>query len=232
MPLNPLRIQAICLDIDGTLMDTDDQLVQRVANWLRPLRPILANQDHHRAARRLVMRAETPANTLHGLLDRLGLDNRLALFNAFLRRRGWHRSPRPVRPVPGALEALEALQGRYRLAVVSARGAPVVHAFLNHFNLEPLFDVVVTGQSRPRTKPHPDPILWAAGQMGIPASACVMVGDTTVDILSGKAAGAQTVGVLCGFGEEDELRQAGADLILHSPADLPGVLPNREPPLS
>ena len=43
-----------------------------------------------------------------------------------------------------------------------------------------------------------------------------MIGDTTVDMRAGKAAGAQTVGVLCGFGEEPELRQLGADLILVS----------------
>jgi phosphoglycolate phosphatase len=41
-----------------------------------------------------------------------------------------------------------------------------------------------------------------------------MIGDTTVDILAGRSAGAQTVGVLCGFGEEPELRRLGADLIL------------------
>jgi phosphoglycolate phosphatase len=41
-----------------------------------------------------------------------------------------------------------------------------------------------------------------------------MVGDTSVDIRAGKAAGAQTAGVLCGFGQEAELRRMGADLIL------------------
>jgi phosphoglycolate phosphatase len=51
-----------------------------------------------------------------------------------------------------------------------------------------------------------------------------------VDIISGKKAGAQTVGVLCGFGEELELRKAGADLILDTTADLmklftPGIDP-------
>jgi phosphoglycolate phosphatase len=60
--------------------------------------------------------------------------------------------------------------------------------------------------------------------MGLPVEACLMVGDTTVDILAGKACGAQTAGVLCGFGEEQELRKAGADLILNSTTDLPGVL--------
>jgi len=50
-----------------------------------------------------------------------------------------------------------------------------------------------------------------------------MVGDTTVDILSGKRAGMQTVAVLCGFGKEKELQKAGADLILKTTADLPQI---------
>jgi phosphoglycolate phosphatase-like HAD superfamily hydrolase len=49
---------------------------------------------------------------------------------------------------------------------------------------------------------------------------CLMIGDTTVDIYAGRAAGAQTVGVLCGFGEEKELRRAGADLILPTTTEL------------
>ena len=48
-----------------------------------------------------------------------------------------------------------------------------------------------------------------------------MIGDTTVDIRAGKAAGAQTVGVLCGFGEEPELRKIGADEVI---ADTPKLL--------
>ena len=51
-----------------------------------------------------------------------------------------------------------------------------------------------------------------------------MIGDTTVDIRAGRAAGAQTVGVLCGFGSERELRRAGADLILASTAELGEML--------
>jgi phosphoglycolate phosphatase len=51
-----------------------------------------------------------------------------------------------------------------------------------------------------------------------------MVGDTSVDIRAGKAAGAQTVGVLCGFVEEAELRQHKANLILSLTADLVQVL--------
>jgi phosphoglycolate phosphatase len=51
-----------------------------------------------------------------------------------------------------------------------------------------------------------------------------MVGDTTVDIRAARAAGAQSVGVLCGFGERDELERAGANLILESTAQIPEIL--------
>ena len=51
-----------------------------------------------------------------------------------------------------------------------------------------------------------------------------MIGDTTVDILAAKAAGAQSVGVLCGFGERHELARNGADLIVDTTAMLSQVL--------
>ncbi len=57
-----------------------------------------------------------------------------------------------------------------------------------------------------------------------------MIGDTAVDVQAGRAAGAQTVGVLSGFGEAYELEAAGADLILASVADLPAVLGAAESP--
>jgi phosphoglycolate phosphatase-like HAD superfamily hydrolase len=59
----------------------------------------------------------------------------------------------------------------------------------------------------------------------------LMIGDTTIDIRTGVAAGAQTVGVLCGFGTEAELRRTGADLILRTTSDLLAVLVPEEDPL-
>ncbi len=86
------------------------------------------------------------------------------------------------------------------------------------------FDVVVSVLSARHTKPYPDPILLAAKKMGVAPEACLMIGDTTVDVRAGKAAGSQTVSVLCGFGEEDELRRRNPDLVLPSTADLADTL--------
>jgi phosphoglycolate phosphatase len=73
-------------------------------------------------------------------------------------------------------------------------------------------------------KPHPEPLFFAAKAMAVKPQECLMIGDTTIDIRTGVAAGAQTVGVLCGFGTEDELRRAGANLILRTTSDLLAVL--------
>ena len=83
---------------------------------------------------------------------------------------------------------------------------------------------MVTAQSVARIKPHPGPVQYAASQMNFAPENCLMVGDTVVDIKAGRRAGAQTVGVLSGFGDAGELSRAGADLILDSVADLPGLL--------
>jgi beta-phosphoglucomutase-like phosphatase (HAD superfamily) len=119
---------------------------------------------------------------------------------------------------------LAQLHGRFPMAVVSARGVRNTHAFLKQFELTPYFQSVVTALTCEHTKPYPDPVLYAARQMGVPPENCLMIGDTTVDILAGIAAGAQTAGVLCGFGQHTELRRAGAHVILPATPLLTEIL--------
>jgi phosphoglycolate phosphatase-like HAD superfamily hydrolase len=221
MPLDPARIRALCFDLDGTLSDTDDQFVRKLARWLKIVRFALPRRDPLPLARLLVMRTETPGTYLHGLPDRLGIDGWMARLGDQLYHWGLGKSHQPFLIIPGVAEMLAQLHGRLPLSVVSARGQRSSQWFLEQFDLRRYFHCVVTAQTCRHTKPYPDPVLWAAEQMGVPPEACLMIGDTTVDIRAGKAAGAQTIGVLCGFGEEAELRRAGADLIL--PA-TPGLL--------
>jgi phosphoglycolate phosphatase-like HAD superfamily hydrolase len=110
------------------------------------------------------------------------------------------------------------------MAVISARGQAGTLGFLESCGITDLFTCVATSQTCEYTKPFPHPVRWAAERMGCRPDEVLMVGDTTVDIRAGKSAGAQTVGVLCGFGTEGELRRSGADLILPTTADLAGVL--------
>ncbi|MGH2524030.1 MAG: HAD family hydrolase, partial [Anaerolineales bacterium] len=98
------------------------------------------------------------------------------------------------------------------------------NAFLEQMGFSQFFRAAVSAQTAPHTKPYPDPVWWAARALGVPVENCVMVGDTTVDILAGKRARAQTLGVLCGFGQRAELERVGADLILDHTSQLAEVL--------
>lgn len=224
MPLDIPRIRAICFDVDGTLSDTDDQYVARFARLLEPIAFLLPHRDAQHAARRFVMSVEAPGNFLIGIPDTLGLDDELMGMIEWVQKHIGHRHKKDFLLVPGVDGLLADLAGRYPLAVVSARDAGSTRAFLDQFDLTRHFQCIATAQTATHTKPYPDPILWAAEKMGVPAASCLMIGDTTVDIRAGRTAGAQTVGVLCGFGEEHELRAKGADLILETTAELGDVL--------
>jgi phosphoglycolate phosphatase-like HAD superfamily hydrolase len=219
MSLDLQRIQALCFDVDGTLSDTDDVYVKKVLRFL----PRSLFRDPERAARRFVMWVESPGNTLIGLPDIIGLDDEMLSLWEWLNR----RRPRPMKHfmlIPGVQEMLERLESRYPMAVVSARDEMSTIAFLDKFSLTGYFQEIVTAITARHTKPYPDPVLYAADKMGVPPQNCLMIGDTSVDIRAGKSAGAQTVGVLCGFGEESELRSWGADLILENTSLLADVL--------
>jgi phosphoglycolate phosphatase len=77
---------------------------------------------------------------------------------------------------------------------------------------------VITREDAQRMKPHPMPVRLAAERLGVKAEQCIMVGDTSVDIRAGKAAGSLAVGVRCGFGHDGDFREA--DLVLDNPAEL------------
>lgn len=224
MPLQISRIKALCFDVDGTLRDTDDQYVARLATILRLVAPILPGRDADKAARWLVMRIETPANFLFGLPDRIGLDDEIAAIGEWFYHRGVGKSKHEFQIIPEVESVLAALSSQYPISIVTARGMRGTKAFLDHFNIGQYFDHIAAAQTVRRTKPHPAPIHWAAEQMGVAVGDCLMIGDTTVDIIAGRAAGAQTIGVLSGFGEEAELLASGAELVLGSVAELPELL--------
>lgn len=210
-------IQAILFDMDGTLIDTDDMAVAQLARWLRPFLgargPVLA--------RWLLMKFESPANGLITLADKLHLDEPIKWFTTWRQSRRNDPFIANFHIIPGVLEMLHAIPNHYRLGIVTTRSRHQIEGFLAQIpDLAPRFEVTCGSQDTRRLKPHPSPIQEAARRLNLPESACVMVGDTSVDMHSARRAGAWRVGVLCGFGREPELRRAGAQLILSSTAEL------------
>jgi len=236
MPLDLSCIDAVCFDIDGTLADTDDHLVAQIASALDVI-PLVDGREASRLARRIVMSAETPVNAAYGALDRLGLDDKFARLKSLVKRLRTQQVRDQIHIADAADEVLHDLVAdvdqmlhqlaqQYPMSAISTGGVQRIEAFLQHYGVRDLFTVVVGAQTTTRMKPHPDPLLYAAEAMGVDPARCVFVGDTTVDMKTAKAAGAHAIGVLCGFGTEDELVTAGADLILATTSDvLPILMP-------
>ena len=223
-PLDISRIRAICFDLDGTLVDTDDAYVRKISHYLRPVGRVLPQMNPDAISRKVVLAGEGPTNKLLGILDILHLDEALRpILNGLHYLRGESRGDR-VGLIPGVRTLLKTLFPDYPLAVVTAREKFSADEILSHLELHTFFQSVVAAGTCRRAKPHPAPICFAAQQMAVPVEACLVVGDTTVDILAGKAAGAQTVGVLCGFGDQEELVRSGANHILHSTDELVDLL--------
>lgn len=222
MALDKNRIRAICFDIDGTMSDTDDRVVQRILPIISPVKKMIRNLETERIARRIVMGIETPGNWVYSLPDILGIDDELAWVGDKLAR--FNRKPPSFLLIPGIERLLKHLHPLYPLSVVSARDQYGSLTFLEQFQINSFFQHIITAQTCQHTKPFPDPLLFAAEKMGVKPSELLMVGDTTVDIVSARKAGAQSVGVLCGFGEEKELVKAGANLIVQTTSDLIQVL--------
>jgi predicted PurR-regulated permease PerM/phosphoglycolate phosphatase-like HAD superfamily hydrolase len=216
----PGEIDAVLFDLDGTLVETDDQAVERLTRRLRCLNWFLPGRNAARAARRILMAAEGPANRCLTLLDRFGLDDDvLDLGNRLCRLRGLD-TPINFRAVDGVVETLHDLGRRYHLAIVTTRSRLDAEVFVSQHGLDELVKVVVGREDTWRIKPHPDPIRYAAKELGVPVERCLMVGDTRVDVLAARSAGARSVGVLSGFGEEKDLDRAGADMIVQSASRL------------
>jgi beta-phosphoglucomutase-like phosphatase (HAD superfamily) len=219
LPLDRARVRALLFDVDGTLSNSDDHMVSRFASELMFLDRLFKPGTARRLARSFVHFAESPGNWLLQMADRLNLDPHLASFldkRANQREAELHNFP----AIAGILPMLEILSKRFPLAIVSARNEVTTRHFLRLNQFEEYFPVVVTSQTCKRSKPFADPLLYAAEQLGVPTENCLMIGDTVTDVRAAKAAGAQSLSVLCGFGLEKELRRAGTQEILASTSEL------------
>jgi phosphoglycolate phosphatase len=88
----------------------------------------------------------------------------------------------------------------------------------------PLFataKAVVSGDTTPHAKPHPEPLLEAARRLGVAPARCLYVGDDERDVVAGLAAGMQTVAATYGYlGDKADIRAWGAHAEINSPLGL------------
>ncbi|MDX5360037.1 MAG: HAD-IA family hydrolase [Alphaproteobacteria bacterium] len=115
---------------------------------------------------------------------------------------------------PGARAAVEALDAAgHLLGVATGKSRRGLDAVLALHGLRERFVTLQTADTHP-SKPHPSMIVTAMAEAGAAPETTVMIGDTTYDIEMARAAGAHAIGVAWGYHPADELRDAGAHVVL------------------
>jgi phosphoglycolate phosphatase len=189
-------VQAIIFDLDGTLVDSAEDLraaVNRLFGDLG-LRPIKADEIKAMigdGVLKLLERALVAANG--------GLAQKDALLPRFLEI--YQANPATLtRCYPGVAETLKLLQRRgFRLAVVTNKPVFATDKILEALSLSAFFQVVIGGDSLPRRKPDPAQLLEAARQLGVNVEQTLMVGDNIHDVEAAHAAGMRCIAVSYGY---------------------------------
>lgn len=100
-----------------------------------------------------------------------------------------------LKPIPAVLAHVEAQHGRIPLAIVSGSPRAGIHRSLTQLGLLDRFDVLVGSEDYQHGKPHPEPFLTAAAQLGVEPEHCLVFEDADPGIAAAKAAGMDWVRV-------------------------------------
>jgi HAD superfamily hydrolase (TIGR01509 family) len=110
-------------------------------------------------------------------------------------------------PFPGILELLDQLEKRkIAWGIVTNKPAFLTNPLMERLELFHRAACIVSGDTTPNSKPHPEPLLYACNKMAVQPENCIYIGDAARDIEAGKAAGMFTIGAL--FGYIDSIEEA------------------------
>ena len=214
-----MNIKAVIWDLDGTLLNTLDDLAASVNAALAMNGMPLRSTEEVRAfvgngIRRLMVRA-VPGGEANPAFDKALED--------FTRHYGAHSRDR-TQPYDGILEMLDQLSAAgVKHAIVSNKIDFAVKELSRAYFGERMCAAIGDDPSRAR-KPAPDSVLAAMREMGVTAQETVYVGDSDVDVLTARNAGVPCVAVLWGFRDEACLRAAGAKMLARTPDELREII--------
>ncbi|MFI0818489.1 HAD family hydrolase [Streptomyces sp. NPDC021098] len=182
-------LQAVLLDMDGTLVDTEDI-------WWDAEVSIFAELGHALAEEyREVVVGGPMARSASFLIEATGADIALAELSGLLNSRFTELLDGTVPMLPGARRLLTELAAHgVPTALVSASHRRVMDRLLRSIGPEN-FALTVAGDEIGRTKPHPDPYLFAAAGLAAEPARCVVIEDTATGVTAAEAAGCRVVAV-------------------------------------
>ena len=200
------KYRTVIFDLDGTLLDTLDDLTASVNAALTKYGLPLRSKDE---VRRFV------GGHAHPEFDRI--------YQEFRKDYGLHCNDR-TRPYPGVLELLARLKSKgYGLAIVSNKADFAVNT-LREIYFDGLIDVAIGERETIRKKPAPDTVLAALERLGADVETAVYVGDSEVDLETAANVPMDVISVSWGFRDAALLKERGACRLASNAGELEEML--------
>ena len=220
MPQLKTRPAAVFFDLDGTLVDTADDLAapvnpMREARGLKPL-PLEEYRPFASAGSRGLLHIGLGATTDDPDYPAL----RTEFLSRYEQEIAVHS--RLFDGMPELLAWLEA--NGIRWGVISNKLEYLVHRLVQQLGLGHRVALAYGGDTAPRAKPWPDPLKMALQETGLTARQCVYIGDDLRDIQAAHAVDMPAVAAAYGYGNPNEIPQWKADHIVTSPQEFLAML--------
>lgn len=216
--------ELVLFDLDGTLVDSAPDLAYSLNTMLTELG--LPNREEEQlrewigsGAERLVKRALT--GCLDGKPDPRLFQQAFEFFSEIYVENTSKRS----RLYPGVREGLDYLmETNRRLGCITNKRGRFTEPLLKSLKIYDDFAIVISGDTLPKKKPDPLPLLHAAEVLGVAPEHALMIGDSANDVEAARAAGVACVCVRYGYNNGDNIEDARPDLVLDSLAELPAYI--------
>ena len=204
--------EVILFDLDGTLIDSAPDLAVAINHMLESIAHPTFSEDTIRSwvgngAAVLVKRALSGASEIDENLDNRLFEQSLQTFLTFYKDNLCINT----QLYPSVRACLKILKAReYRLAIVTNKPYEFIVPILTALELDGVFAMLLGGDSLPKRKPDPLPLLHVCQELNVSVEQCLMVGDSKNDILAAKAANMDSIGLTYGY-------NYGEDIGLHNP---------------
>ncbi|MDZ5474130.1 pyrophosphatase PpaX [Bacillus sp. 31A1R] len=205
------NITTILFDLDGTLIDTNDLIIQSFLHTLEKYYPSKYKREDV-----LPFIGPTLRETF-GSMDEAKVDEMIQTYRTF----NLSNHDNLVKEYEGVFETIQILKEQgFKIGIVTSKVSDVVLKGLQLTKLDQFFDVVVALDHVEKAKPDPGPIFMALEQLGSTPEEALMVGDNHHDVLAGKNAGVKTAGVAWTVKGREYLQGYGPDFMLDNMRDL------------
>jgi pyrophosphatase PpaX len=212
----PQKIDAILFDLDGTLLNSIDGIVESFRHTIDHFVP-----DHGLDSQAIIKMLGLP---LMEQMRQIGQCPQKAEQMVDHYREHNYKIIPQMPLYDGVTKILEDLRAHYKLGVVTAKQRTSALMSITEHQLETKFEVIVTSSDTLRHKPDPEPLLYALDKINTKPQHCIYVGDATFDIQCAKAAGCLSIAALWGPNSRQHLAPEEPDFFAEDISELPVIL--------